>query len=84
MSERVVIKRALISVSDKTGLIELAAALAEQGVQLVSTGSTAKQIADAGIAVIEASKVTGFPESLDGREDPAPSNPWRNSGGCST
>lgn len=67
MSERVVIKRALISVSDKSGLIELASALSASGVQLVSTGSTAKQIADAGIAVTEVSKVTGFPESLDGR-----------------
>ena len=67
MSERVKIKRALISVSDKTGLIELATALSKAGVQLVSTGSTAKQIAAAGIEVTEVSKVTGFPESLDGR-----------------
>jgi len=64
---QIAIKRALISVSDKTGLIELAAALAEAGVQIVSTGSTAKQIAAAGIAVSEVSAVTGFPESLDGR-----------------
>ncbi len=61
------IKRALVSVSDKTGLIELASALARHGVEIVSTGSTAKQIATAGIAVTEVSKVTGFPESLDGR-----------------
>lgn len=61
------IKRALISVSDKSGLLELASALAEHGVEIVSTGSTAKQIAAAGIAVTEVSKVTGFPESLDGR-----------------
>ena len=67
MNERVAIKRALISVSDKTGLIELARALSDQGVQLVSTGSTAKEIAAAGIEVTEVSKVTGFPESLDGR-----------------
>lgn len=67
MNQRVKIKRALISVSDKTGLIELASALSQHGVQLVSTGSTAKQIADAGIEVTEVSKVTGFPESLDGR-----------------
>jgi len=64
---QIAIKRALISVSDKTGLIELAAALDEAGVQIVSTGSTAKQIAAAGIAVSEVSAVTGFPESLDGR-----------------
>lgn len=64
---QVAIKRALISVSDKTGLIELARALADANVELVSTGSTAKQIAQAGIKVSEVSSVTGFPESLDGR-----------------
>ena len=67
MLDVIVIKRALISVSDKTGLIELATALTAAGVQLVSTGSTAKQIASAGMAVKEVSEVTGFPESLDGR-----------------
>ena len=61
------IRRALISVSDKTGLLELAAALAGAGVELVSTGSTAKAIADAGHPVTEVANVTGFPESLDGR-----------------
>lgn len=61
------IRRALLSVSDKTGLLRLAAALAEHGVELVSTGSTAKTIADAGHPVAEVSAVTGFPESLDGR-----------------
>ena len=61
------IERALISVSDKTGLLELAAALADAGVEIVSTGSTAQTIADAGYAVTEVSQVTGFPESLDGR-----------------
>ncbi len=60
-------KRALLSVSDKTGLIELATALVANSVELVSTGSTAKQIADAGLPVTEVSSVTGFPESLDGR-----------------
>ena len=64
---KVAIRRALISVSDKTGLIELATELSKAGVQLVSTGSTAKQIAAAGIEVAEVSSVTGFPESLDGR-----------------
>lgn len=63
----VAIKRALISVSDKTGLLELAKALVSQGVEIVSTGSTAKQISDAGLPVTEVEKVTGFPESLDGR-----------------
>ena len=65
--DQVKIRRALISVSDKTGLLELAKGLSEQGVELVSTGSTAKQIADAGLSVKEVSEVTGFPESLDGR-----------------
>ena len=61
------IRRALVSVSDKTGLVDLARALAEAGVEIVSTGSTAKTIADAGVAVTEVASVTGFPESLDGR-----------------
>ena len=64
---RIQIKRALISVSDKTGLVELAKALNQAGVQMISTGSTAKTIADAGFAVTEVSQITGFPESLDGR-----------------
>ncbi|MHB1234661.1 MAG: bifunctional phosphoribosylaminoimidazolecarboxamide formyltransferase/IMP cyclohydrolase, partial [Microbacteriaceae bacterium] len=59
------IRRALVSVYDKTGLIELAAALADAGVQIVSTGSTAKTMVDAGFAVTDVSSVTGFPESLD-------------------
>ena len=61
------IERALISVSDKTGLIEFARALAAAGVEIVSTGGTAKAIADAGIAVIDVSQLTGFPEMMDGR-----------------
>ena len=61
------IKRALISVYDKTALLELAAALVAAGVEIVSTGSTAKKIADAGHPVTEVSRLTGFPESLDGR-----------------
>jgi phosphoribosylaminoimidazolecarboxamide formyltransferase/IMP cyclohydrolase len=64
---RIQIRRALISVSDKTGLLELAKALSDAGVQMISTGSTAKTIADAGYAVTEVSQITGFPESLDGR-----------------
>lgn len=67
MHDRVKIKRALISVSDKTGLLDLAKALADAGVKLVSTGSTAKQISDGGFEVTEVKDVTGFPESLDGR-----------------
>ena len=61
------VRRALISVSDKTGLLELAAALADAGVEIVSTGSTAATIRDAGHPVVEAAEVTGFPEVLDGR-----------------
>ena len=61
------IRRALISVSDKTGLLDLAATLAEAGVEIVSTGSTAQTIRDAGHAVTDVASVTGFPESLDGR-----------------
>jgi phosphoribosylaminoimidazolecarboxamide formyltransferase/IMP cyclohydrolase len=61
------IERALISVSDKTGLIELARALAGFGVEIVSTGGTAKAIADAGITVMDVSALTGFPEMMDGR-----------------
>ncbi|HEV7949361.1 MAG TPA: bifunctional phosphoribosylaminoimidazolecarboxamide formyltransferase/IMP cyclohydrolase [Glaciihabitans sp.] len=61
------IRRALVSVSDKTGLTKLAAALAGAGVEIVSTGSTAKTIAAAGFPVTEVADVTGYPESLDGR-----------------
>ena len=61
------IKRALVSVSDKTGLVELATALSHSGIEIVSTGSTAKTIRAAGLAVTDVAEVTGFPESLDGR-----------------
>lgn len=63
----VTIRRALLSVSDKTGLVDLARALADRGVELVSTGGTAKAIRDAGIAVRDVSDLTGFPEMMDGR-----------------
>ncbi|WP_454697912.1 bifunctional phosphoribosylaminoimidazolecarboxamide formyltransferase/IMP cyclohydrolase [Arthrobacter humicola] len=65
--DRVPIRRALISVYDKTGLEELAKGLHEAGVKIVSTGSTAKKIAAAGIPVQEVEEVTGSPEMLDGR-----------------
>ena len=61
------IKRALLSVSDKAGLIELGQALARPGVDLVSTGGTAKSLRDAGLDVRDISDLTGFPEMLDGR-----------------
>ncbi|MEM9106418.1 MAG: bifunctional phosphoribosylaminoimidazolecarboxamide formyltransferase/IMP cyclohydrolase [Pseudomonadota bacterium] len=65
--ESVTPKRALLSVSDKTGLAELAQALASGGIELVSTGGTAAAIADAGLAVRDVSELTGFPEIMDGR-----------------
>lgn len=65
--DRIPFKRALISVSDKTGLLELAKALSDAGVEIVSTGSTAKTISESGIEVTEVSSVTGFEETLDGR-----------------
>src|SRR5215213_133497 len=61
------VTRALLSVSDKTGLIEFAKALAGHGVELVSTGGTAKAIAAAGLPVKDVSELTGFPEMMDGR-----------------
>ena len=61
------IKRALVSVYDKTGLIELARGLTAAGVEIVSTGSTAKTIAEKGISVTRVEELTGFPEVLDGR-----------------
>ncbi len=61
------IKRALISVSDKTGIVELAQSLVAQGVEILSTGGTAKALKDAGLAVKDVSEVTGFPEMMDGR-----------------
>jgi len=61
------IKRALVSVYDKSGLDELARALDAAGVAIVSTGSTAKTIAAAGVPVTQVEELTGFPECLDGR-----------------
>ncbi len=61
------VTRALLSVSDKTGLVELARDLAGNGVELVSTGGTAKAIAAAGLKVRDGSELTDFPEMMDGR-----------------
>jgi phosphoribosylaminoimidazolecarboxamide formyltransferase/IMP cyclohydrolase len=61
------IQRALISVSDKSGLLPLAQALTTAGVELISTGGTAKSLREAGLAVTDLSAHTGFPEMLDGR-----------------
>ncbi|MCC0031294.1 MAG: bifunctional phosphoribosylaminoimidazolecarboxamide formyltransferase/IMP cyclohydrolase, partial [Brucellaceae bacterium] len=65
--DKVTVRRALLSVSDKTGLEAFARTLADRGVTLLSTGGTAKAIAAAGVAVTDVSEVTGFPEIMDGR-----------------
>lgn len=65
--DQIAVRRALISVSDKSGIVELARALSEAGVELVSTGSTAQTMRDAGCEVTDVSTVTGFAEALDGR-----------------
>ncbi|HEY4008742.1 MAG TPA: bifunctional phosphoribosylaminoimidazolecarboxamide formyltransferase/IMP cyclohydrolase [Acidobacteriaceae bacterium] len=67
MSDRKIVRRALLSVTDKTGLVEFAKTLSELGVELVSTGGTAKALRDAGLAVKDVSELTGFPEMLGGR-----------------
>jgi phosphoribosylaminoimidazolecarboxamide formyltransferase/IMP cyclohydrolase len=67
MTNLVPIGRALLSVSDKTGLLDLAKALAAQGVELISTGGTAATLRGAGLAVRDVAEVTGFPEMMDGR-----------------
>src|SRR5215475_7882187 len=61
------IERALLSVSDKSGLVSLAKALSDARVELISTGGTAKALRDAGLTVTDLSSYTGFPEMLDGR-----------------
>ncbi|HTP39942.1 MAG TPA: bifunctional phosphoribosylaminoimidazolecarboxamide formyltransferase/IMP cyclohydrolase [Steroidobacteraceae bacterium] len=61
------VRRALLSVSDKTGIVDLARALAARGIELLSTGGTAKLLVNAGLAVREVSDYTGFPEIMDGR-----------------
>ena len=67
MSDRKVIRRALVSVYDKTRLLEIGTVLSNAGIEILSTGSTAAQLAKAGIAVTEVSTYTGFPEIMDGR-----------------
>ena len=67
MTAHAPIRRALLSVSDKTGLIELGQALVDRGVDLLSTGGTASALREAGLAVRDVAEVTGFPEMLDGR-----------------
>ncbi|WP_299550670.1 bifunctional phosphoribosylaminoimidazolecarboxamide formyltransferase/IMP cyclohydrolase [uncultured Tateyamaria sp.] len=67
MTDLTPVRRALLSVSDKTGLVDFAAALAGHGVELLSTGGTARALRDAGLTVKYVSEVTGFPEMMDGR-----------------
>jgi phosphoribosylaminoimidazolecarboxamide formyltransferase/IMP cyclohydrolase len=67
MPDQVKVSRALLSVSDKTGLVDLARALARHGIDLVSTGGTARTLRDAGLEVSDISELTGFPEMMDGR-----------------
>ena len=61
------IARALISVSDKSGLIELADALGARGIEIISTGGTARSLKEAGVSVVDAADLTRFPEMMDGR-----------------
>lgn len=67
MQDLAPVRRALLSVSDKTGLVELGQALAARGVELLSTGGSAQALRDAGLAVRDVAEVTGFPEMMDGR-----------------
>lgn len=61
------VERALLSVADKAGVVEFAHALMRLGIEIVSTGGTARTLADAGVAVVDVATVTGFPEIMDGR-----------------
>ena len=67
MQQRRPVRRALLSVSDKAGIVEFAQALSARGVELLSTGGTARLLADKGLPVTEVSDYTGFPEMMDGR-----------------
>src|ERR1700727_1473781 len=66
-SEEVQVKRALLSVSDKTGIVEFARGLTELGIEVISTGGTARALTENGIRVRSISELTGFPEIMDGR-----------------
>ena len=67
MTDLAPVRRALLSVSDKTGLVDLGRALAQRGVELLSTGGSAKTLREAGLDVKDVAEVTGFPEMMDGR-----------------
>ena len=74
------IERALISLSDKTGLVEFARGLIDCGVTLLSTGGTARAIAEAGLAVSDVETVTGFPEISGAGQDASSQGAWRAAG----
>jgi len=80
MTDLMPLRRALISVSDKTGLEDLARALDARGVELVSTGGTAAAIRAAGLAVRDVAEITASPEMMDARQDAAPDGAWRAAG----
>src|SRR5215469_12300226 len=65
------VRRAILSVTDKTGIVDFARQLARMGVELISTGGTARLMRDSGISVKDISDLTGFPEMLDGRVNPS-------------
>src|SRR6056297_4209640 len=67
MTDLAPVTRALLSVSDKTGLVDLGHALARRGVELISTGGTARALREAGLDVRDVAEMTGFPEMMDGR-----------------
>ena len=74
------VKRVLMSVTDKTGVVEFARALSEEfGAQIISTGGTARVIAEAGIPVTPIDEVTQFPDDGWSREDASPGSSWRSS-----
>ena len=75
MSDVTPVRRALLAVYDKQGVVDLARALVEMGVTLVSSGGTAATLSDAGLPVTPVDEVTGSPEMLGGREDAAPGHP---------
>jgi phosphoribosylaminoimidazolecarboxamide formyltransferase/IMP cyclohydrolase len=74
------VKKAVLSVSDKTGIIEFAKGLVEEGFVLISTGGTFKTLQEAGIPVTYVSEITGFPEILDGRSKPCIRRSMGNTG----
>ena len=74
------LRHALVSVSDKSGVVDMAKSLSDLGMTILSTGGTAKALRDAGLTVVDVSSYTGSPEILDGRvKNPPPQNSWGSS-----